>query len=34
MVRAPVSDDESARLAALRDTQVLDTPPEEDWLTR
>ncbi|MEV6852068.1 GAF domain-containing sensor histidine kinase [Actinoplanes sp. NPDC051411] len=30
-MRAPVPADEPARLAALHDTQVLDTPPEDDF---
>jgi signal transduction histidine kinase len=30
-MRAPLPVDEPARLAALHDTQVLDTPPEEDF---
>jgi signal transduction histidine kinase len=30
-VKAPVPADEPARLAALHDAQVLDTPPEEDF---
>jgi signal transduction histidine kinase len=30
-MRAPLPVDEAARLAALFDTQVLDTPPEEDF---
>jgi signal transduction histidine kinase len=30
-MRAPLPVDEPARLAALLDTQVLDTPPEEDF---
>ncbi|MFI5936245.1 ATP-binding protein [Actinoplanes sp. NPDC051494] len=30
-MKAPLPDDEAARLAALRDAQVLDTLPEEDF---
>ncbi len=30
-MKAPLPDDEPARLAALHDTQVLDTAPEEDF---
>jgi hypothetical protein len=31
VMRAPLPADEPARLAALRDAQVLDTPPEDDF---
>ena len=30
-MKAPLPPDEPARLAALHDAQVLDTPPEEDF---